>query len=123
VEKSLLDYLLNQTTGIVAAGVLLWLYVRERRDTERRLAEIIKERRNDRDELLRLLVRVESHLARSDAFEGFARSALRDTLDPKNPRRRETDALLMTALEKELQIQTAAASDPPPGARERKANG
>jgi len=98
VEKSLLDYVLSQTIGVVFAAVVLWLYIKEKHTTERRLVDIIRERKTDRDALLGTLARVEVHLQRSDQFEEFSRAALEDAQRADVPKRRKTDRLLASAL-------------------------
>ena len=98
MDQTLLDYLLSQTIGVVFAAVCLYLYVKEKHGTERRLVDIIRDRKADRDALLQTLARVETHLQRADAFEEFSRAALAEAQRPDVPKRRKSDRLLASAL-------------------------
>jgi NAD(P)H-nitrite reductase large subunit len=98
IDKSLIDYLLQQSIGVVAAGAMFWLYVKEKRATEKRLTDLLRERKNDRDELLRMYGRIDAFLTRADLFERVDRQALRDITDPENPKRRATDRELLDAI-------------------------
>jgi hypothetical protein len=94
-DKSLLDYLLNQSIGVVAAGAMFWLYVKERRRMERRLVDLLRERKTDRDEQLRMYGRIDAYLSH----------VIRELADPSNPKRRASDRQLLGAAAAELQQQ------------------
>ena len=101
LDKSVVEYVLSQSPVVVVLCIGFWLYVKEKRATEKRLVDLLRERKADRDEALRMNGRIETHLARADAFEAFARASLKETLDPRAPKRRQTDRFLKAALEPE----------------------
>lgn len=105
MEKTLLDYVLGQGIGVVFGAVILYVYLKERKENSRRLTGIIHERKTDRDQLLLMLGRLDAHLGRAAAFEEFSRIALEEADDPHNPRRRRHDMLLQVALAREREVE------------------
>ena len=97
-DKSLIDYLLNQSIGVVAAAAMLWLYVKDKRATERRLTDILRDRKSDRDETLRMYGRLDSHLQRAELWDRVQQQQLREITDPTVPKRRSTDRVLLDAI-------------------------
>lgn len=98
MEKQLVEYFLTQSPVVVVLAVVLWFYAKEKRTTEKRLVDLLRERKADRDEQLRMYGRVDAHLQRSDLFERADRQLLKEVNDPKIPKRRATDRALINAI-------------------------
>lgn len=101
MDKSLIDYILQQGLGVVFGAICFWLLIKEKRKAEQRLVDVIRERKTDRDELLKLLGRIDAHLS------------LRESLDPDVPKRRDTDRALIETLEHALDRAKGALSPSP----------
>ena len=67
----------------------------------KRLEDILRERKSDRDAMLTLMGRIEAHLARTDQFEKFSREVLREA-DSPSPKRRYADHLLAEGIAESL---------------------
>lgn len=94
-----LEKLLNQGSGFVMAMIMFIVWFKQTRGHVRRLEQILTERKTDRDAMLGMLGELKAYLARSDAFETFAREALHE-LESDGPKRRAMDRLLAAAVQK-----------------------
>jgi hypothetical protein len=107
VERSIVDYVISQGLGVVFGAVCFYLLIKEKRSSEKRLVDVIRERKTDRDDLLQTLGAVKSHLAARDAYD----VATGEVLNPAIPKRREIDRLIVNALQTAI---AAAAKQLPP---------
>lgn len=98
LDRSLLEWVLSQSPTVVVLAVVLWFYAKEKRASEKRLVDLLRDRKTDRDETLRMYGRLDAHLTRRDIFEHVDRQALQDVTDPANPKRRRTDRELLDAI-------------------------
>jgi hypothetical protein len=86
--------LLDQGAALILALVMFIVWMQH----VKRLEGILRERKTDRDAMLTMLGKLETHLARADGFETFAREALRQQGDSTHPHRRDLDKRLAEAL-------------------------
>jgi hypothetical protein len=105
----------KQGAGFTLALIIFVAFLRATRDyhtrleaLNKRLEDLLRDRKSDRDALLTTLGRLDAHLSRTDAFEAFAREALR--ADEGMPKRRALDRLLAEAVERVSH--TRAAQEP-----------
>jgi hypothetical protein len=99
IDVSLIAEFAKQGAGFLVAFVMFVVWWRDRKDIEKRLSGIIQERKNDRDQLLTLMGRIDGHLQRADAFEKFAREAIKQGELP-GAKRRLLDRELADAMAK-----------------------
>lgn len=97
-------FLLNQGVGIFFGSACLailyfyWkLHDKQRDDTEKRLSDLLRERKSDRDMILIIMGRIEAYLTHAEAFE-YSRKVISDATDKNIPKRRSIDKLLMDSL-------------------------
>jgi hypothetical protein len=99
VESSLVEWILGQSAAVVVGGVSFWVLLKEKRATEKRLVDLLRERKSDRDENLRMYGRLDSHLTRADLFDRVGKAALKELSDPKIPKRRASDRELLASID------------------------
>ena len=109
IERSIVDYVISQGLGVVFGSVCFWLLIKEKRSSEKRLVDVIRERKSDRDDLLQTLGAVKSHLAGRDAYD----VAAGEVLNPSIPKRREVDRLLVRALQEAIAAAAQQLQAPP----------
>lgn len=94
----------RQGAGFLIALIMfiVWLFekkeqLKKANEREKKLTGILTDRKIDRDNLIELMARIETHFAMQNAFEKFARELL-DNEERPNPRRRVLDKKLAEAL-------------------------
>lgn len=99
LSPELLDKVLNQGAGFAMALIMFIVWYRQNKGHSRRLEDLLRERKTDRDAMLLMLGRIAGHLDRSDAFVQFSREALHQ-LESEAPKRRALDTLLAEAVQR-----------------------
>lgn len=105
--QSFAKFLLNQGVGIFfgsACLAILYFYWRlhdkQRDEVERRLSDLLRERKADRDMTLLLMGRIEAYLTHSEAFE-YSRKVISEVTNKNIPKRRAIDKILTEAMRQE----------------------
>src|SRR5918996_524797 len=110
IDLDTIKELARQGAGWLLAVIMFAVYVMDRRTTEKRLTDVLRERKSDRDTLLNLMGKIEVHLAKADSFERFAERVMEEGNKP-SPKRRVLDKELADALAKIQKLEDSKSTD------------
>lgn len=98
IDIEIVREFLKQGAGFLLALVIWWYSRRDALNTEKKLGDILRDRKGDRDKLLELMSKVESHLARDDIFKEVVKQVIKES-NKETPKRRALDRKLQQLAE------------------------